>query len=315
MFDFFVLTYNHEKYVTECLESIKYQILTYRISEPTITILDDHSTDLTTFIVNKWLIFNSKIFFKTKLLINKINQGVVFNYIQAVNLINCNFYKIIAGDDLFFSNSLLDIFTSHDFISTPVISFNSSLRFNFNPRLQNKISNKFKVKLLLHFRSPFPAPGIFMSKELIQNTSLIKFLSNFQWIEDLPTWLFIFRINKYLYKRVNYLAKNIPYVMYRNDVGIWGNKVSLTKSKKSMLREEKLIYKNYKIYFRFYNFMNKIYKYINPLNYFNKLINLVTNDHIILDYGKIIQIEAEKHYKSIKLHSDFFLNNLFKNNL
>ena len=60
MFTFISITYNHEKYIIEHLESIKYQILQYGKNEKVCFILsDDCSTDNTLLITQQWLKINS----------------------------------------------------------------------------------------------------------------------------------------------------------------------------------------------------------------------------------------------------------------
>ena len=54
MFGFITITYNHEKYIIEHLESIKFQIESYSLNEVTLLVCDDCSTDNTIELISKW---------------------------------------------------------------------------------------------------------------------------------------------------------------------------------------------------------------------------------------------------------------------
>ena len=62
-FSFLVLAYNHENYIIEHLESIKYQVLTYG-EEMSVDILisDDFSRDRTVDLIEKWIFANKRLF-------------------------------------------------------------------------------------------------------------------------------------------------------------------------------------------------------------------------------------------------------------
>lgn len=71
-FSIVVITYNFEKIILECLESIKNQ--SYKNFE--IIISDDGSKDKTIEICEKWKKENDK-YFNIRILASKENQGVV----------------------------------------------------------------------------------------------------------------------------------------------------------------------------------------------------------------------------------------------
>ena len=67
-----VITYNSSNYLLDTLESFKAQ--TYKNIELVIT--DDHSSDDTIAISEKWLIANGSFFYSTKLVKAEKNTGI-----------------------------------------------------------------------------------------------------------------------------------------------------------------------------------------------------------------------------------------------
>ena len=63
-FSFLVFTYNHEKYIVDHLESIKYQIENYGIAiDVDLLINDDGSSDQTVHIVDSWINENQSLLY------------------------------------------------------------------------------------------------------------------------------------------------------------------------------------------------------------------------------------------------------------
>ena len=92
------LTYNHERFIVECIESVLGQ--TYRDWE--MIIIDDGSTDGTQDIIQRYN--DSRIIF-----IQKEHRGIDFigeNYNQALDLSNGEFILILEGDDYIPANRL-----------------------------------------------------------------------------------------------------------------------------------------------------------------------------------------------------------------
>ena len=82
-----IVTYNHEKYITRCIESILNQNIKY---DHKIFITDDCSTDNTTNICNEYVKkYPNKIILNT----NKKNLGPKYNYSNAIKLNLDKFFK------------------------------------------------------------------------------------------------------------------------------------------------------------------------------------------------------------------------------
>ena len=109
-FTFVMLTYNQEQYVVEHLESIKYQIEHFGQNIKINFILaDDASNDKTAYKVKKWIESNQNLFFSVKFIIAVENRGIVSNVISALKNIKTEYYKILAGDDIYFRNNVFEL--------------------------------------------------------------------------------------------------------------------------------------------------------------------------------------------------------------
>ncbi|AXT19383.1 glycosyltransferase [Flavobacteriaceae bacterium AU392] len=112
------LSYNHEKYVIEALNSISKQ--NYDAIE--IIIVDDASTDNTASLIKKWTINNSAIFIQ-----NKNNLGNTKSFNNALKLAKGNFIVDFAADDILLP----------DFIKSGVETFASSSHKNLGVVFSN----------------------------------------------------------------------------------------------------------------------------------------------------------------------------------
>lgn len=100
-FTFAIVTYNHENYILECLESIKYQVLHYgRGIDVSVIISDDSSKDNTRFLVKKWFKQNREYFAELVLLEAERNQGILKNVRKLMDAVSTDLFKIMSGDDL-----------------------------------------------------------------------------------------------------------------------------------------------------------------------------------------------------------------------
>ena len=113
-----VPAYNHEKYIIDCLESIKKQ--TYKDIE--LIILDDSSLDNTYLLAKKWCVNNSNCFRNCKVYKNIENCGVAKNCNILLRKAKGYYLKFIASDDMLMPNAISDMVayfeanTEYDFI-------------------------------------------------------------------------------------------------------------------------------------------------------------------------------------------------------
>lgn len=109
-FTFGIVTYNSSLYIIDLLESIRYQVENYANNDITnyLVIGDDCSTDNTIYCVETWINKYKHLFKECKIVKTDKNSGVVENYSNLVRNIHTDYFKTIAGDDLFASRSIYD---------------------------------------------------------------------------------------------------------------------------------------------------------------------------------------------------------------
>jgi len=265
MFTFAIMTFNQEKYILEHLESIKYQIKMFgRDNLFKLVVSDDCSTDRTILLVKKWTEVNSSLFCEVIILVNSENQGIVKNYLRAVNNIGKNNFKLLAGDDLYYKNDVTKVIEDNDIVLTPVIRFNAEIIFDidYNTMFLMKKFNWNSMRKLQHLYNFLHAPGVFLKGEIAHDKDLMACVSRFKWIHDLPMWHYLFNCKNNLKASL----KREPYVLYRVNCGI-SNNANHAKHVE-FKREDKIIHK--KVDTQIFKYP----KYINPYRYYCKFIRL-----------------------------------------
>lgn len=223
-FSFLILTYNHEKYIVEHLESIKYLILNYGSDiEVDLLINDDYSKDSTVVLVDKWINSNKSLFREVKKVYNKKNLGTAASVINLLNLINSDLFKMTAGDDVY---SFENIFSAANFSDDYAFHSGFPLYFkNSKPYLnllssylhlatQNIYSNQNLLERFTRFNY-HNAPNIFYNLKYILNKEVLTYLSKYDVVEDWPLQIAISR--KYQNLKFKY-SPNV-YVYYRRTPG------------------------------------------------------------------------------------------------
>lgn len=230
MFTFLSLTYNHQDYVIEHLESIKYQIVTYGIGrEIQLIIADDASKDNTRELIQQWLDKNGNLFTQIDLLFNEENLGIVRNVINGFNKIDGDSFKLLAGDDLYnvYNIFAVDELYEYDVAgSYPIALTGNEVHrklteyYNYkHTKVKGKSKKYFARQLRLGY-GLIVAPAIFYKVDLVKDKQLQEYMLNYKHIEDQPMWYYIFNI-----KKTNIVYKDIekPYVIYRTSSGISQN--------------------------------------------------------------------------------------------
>ena len=88
-----VITYNQEKYIEQCINSILEQIVSFPYE---LIISDDHSTDATSKICMQLQKNYPELI---KLNIQDKNVGLICNYTDVINLCKGTYIAQVAGDD------------------------------------------------------------------------------------------------------------------------------------------------------------------------------------------------------------------------
>lgn len=296
IFTFLVLTYMHEKYILETLESIKFQINKYGHGlEFQLIVSDDASSDKTIFYVNKWVNENKNLFKIIDIVTFDENKGANFNFSRGYSLVKGKMFKFIEGDDLFSYNNIFDAvekLQEADLIYGTVLPFKDRIISKDKSRYDNiafkSIYTSKKLKFLTKVSCPIGGGSLVEKKELLTD-EVIKLVSNFRLVGDRT------KLYKYFIDNLNitYKFEIKPLILYRHsDTSISQNKDTVTNrihnediigiSKMINLKSRNLLVK----YINFCNIKaleNKIFIYLNPLVYYNKILR-------ILNYKKISQV-------------------------
>lgn len=192
MFSFVTIAYNHEKYIISHLESIKYQIQSYGMGYTfQLIVADDCSKDRTIELINLWIEKNRFLFETIDIISNASNMGTCKNYCNGLRRIEGDYYKVLAGDDLYAKDNIFKCFElldEFDIVLTPVGAFRNNNLIKDKTML-SRIFSIYDVGLreyrhLSKWFEPLPmAPGVFIKKGIITE-EIMQFIEQFTLIED-----------------------------------------------------------------------------------------------------------------------------------
>lgn len=227
-FTFITLSYNHEKYILQHLESIKHQILEFGDGMVFDYILsDDCSNDNTVKLVNEWLQINHGLFRNVTVLQRKENKGVVNSVFEAVGSAKTELGKYLAADDYFGVKNIFTAIKDNCLTITPVEvigadkSIDKGLEQRFNCLLTCRKDGDYEE--LIKIDNFIPAPGAFFPFSFIKDQQLVSFMEGYRNIEDYP--MFYHFVVKKRYP-INVLCEK--YVCYRVGEGISTTKKTST---------------------------------------------------------------------------------------
>ncbi|MFG1525552.1 glycosyltransferase family A protein [Halobacteriovorax sp. RZ-3] len=325
-FSFVILTFNHEKYIIELLESIKYQINTYK--KPfnyKLIIADDSSRDNTIELINFWLTNNTDTFDEVEILSPESNQGTCINYTKSWEHISGKYFKVIAGDDLFSFNDIVESVQSkgdEDLLSgLPILLVNNELIDSNSTHfhmIATDVIYKGSIRKLLNGLSMISAPSFIYSKEIISNRRIFDFIRNFKLVEDFALLIGISKESKGTYR-----LKHQVDIYYRRTAGsafIVKNNLfledkydcydELSKMESSLFK--KILIKNRKF------ILGLKVRYISSvlnLNAYIYLLNLIFNCKKIYKEYMSLDLNIDKHrdyYKIINAISNNVIENFEK---
>jgi glycosyltransferase involved in cell wall biosynthesis len=201
-FAFLVLAYNHQDYILEHLESIKYLVLTHGAGiDVDLIINDDFSSDQTPRLVNQWLSINDKLFRHINTLYNSKNLGTCKSVNNMLSQMVADRCKLTAGDDVYSFENIFEL-TQH---SQNIAMVSGRTLYILNGSLRNGwISNGmatssqviYKNNTLLHrFKhlSYNNAPNILYATECLLHPDVREYLGQFDVTEDWPLQVAIAR--------------------------------------------------------------------------------------------------------------------------
>ena len=308
-FTFVILTYNHENFILEHLESIRHQIESYGDNwNFNIVIADDNSKDGTIKIVNSWLNVNSKLFIGVVVLENSINKGTCTNYINTWKEINTLYFKVLAGDDLYTYENIIDFSkktNKYHFISgVPLLLEDQNLSIP-KSLILNMIATsemyKKNIGIAMRSFSAINTPSLVYPKKILALNGLSEFINQFDVVEDFPMQIKVCE----LCEPAEYFLSDKVYVYYRrttNSTYIIVNDRFLkdkTKQFEYLISKQKSLFKKILLKNRIkcLHIKNPVLRFIFNLNtyiYFFKFFLHIPK--ILLKYKKN-QINLEAHRK------------------
>ena len=255
------ITYNQEKYIIEHLESIKHQIIKFGGNyQNHIIICDDCSYDNTVRYAESWIKQNIQILCGFKIIRQEANRGIVINYLAGLDSVKTELFSLVAGDDMYFDNSVYEAAETSNFVYTPRISFYSKGNIKreqlwlFKSCMMTRLSVHEEMKHWMKYRMVIDVMSVKWRKQFY-TSELIAQVKKYKWVEDYPTMEYILndsRIDSTLYLK--------PIVLYRDDSGISNNKIHNKKSEYNM--EQVKLFNDYKLK------IASAPKYINIYNYY-----------------------------------------------
>lgn len=201
-FAFLVLAFNHQEYIIEHLESIKYLVQTHGKNwEVDLIVNDDASRDQTRTLVDSWLAVHETIFRHVKTLYNPKNLGTCASVNNMLSHMVADRCKLTAGDDVYSFENIFEL-TAHS-PDTAMISGRTLYLLGDElgiDRLASILATATQViyyndSLLHRFKhlSYNNAPNLLYVNECILNTRVREFLKQFDVVEDWPLQVAIAR--------------------------------------------------------------------------------------------------------------------------
>lgn len=194
-FAFLVLAYNHEEYIVEHLESIKYLVETYASCiDVDIIINDDCSRDRTVELIMSWLSVNAYLFRSVVKTFNEVNIGTCASILNMLSHVAADSLKLTAGDDVYsFENIFEFAFLEDDvaFLSgIPVGLIDGKL-----VEVKSDIFGIVSSQVIYHDKplidrftglSNNNAPNMIYNKKYLTDDKVKEFLARFDVVEDWP---------------------------------------------------------------------------------------------------------------------------------
>jgi len=201
-FAFMVLTYNHQDYILEHLESIKYLVNTFGESiDVDLIINDDCSKDDTCHLIDQWLKINEDLFRYTETIYSRSNLGTCESVKNLLDRLKADHCKLTAGDDVYSYENIFELskckFDVAILSGRALFLYGGDLVFD---RVTNILATAtqiiYKKDSLLHRFKHFSynnAPNILYSRNCLSDPEVVEHLERFDVVEDWPLQIAIAR--------------------------------------------------------------------------------------------------------------------------
>jgi len=307
-FSFLAVAYNHEKYIIEHLESIKYLVESYGSGiNCKLIINDDCSKDRTVELIDGWLHQNPSLFHAVIKLYNKDNLGTCASVINMLAHVDTPYLKLTACDDVYSFENIFEYMVLEDEVAIlsgyPLGLIGGELSLNkkdiFSMTASDVIYSNQPLTDRFKFLSNSNAPNIFYNHKYLTDERVISFLKNFDVVEDWPIQIAIsenFPSTKY--KQIDKV-----FVYYRRTLGstylVAGNRFYEDKCNAYnylICKESNILYK--------YILKSRLlcFKLNNPL--FNKFLNIAFYKFLLSVAFRFLKINdlQEKLDLNLKRH-------------
>ncbi|MUK49011.1 glycosyltransferase [Aliivibrio fischeri] len=316
-FTFVSFVYNHEQYIIEHLESIKYLIDNYGDDYIfNIVIGDDGSKDNSVKLISLWLELNGNIFNNVEFIHDGINRGLPVNFERLSSYIETEYFKCLAGDDVF---SNVNIFKDYQYLSN-YECISAMPLFLIDGIVSEPRSHTFHMLAsdIVFKNKPFierfkkicvsNTPSLIYNLKFLKNKKVVNYVQSFKVTEDLPMWIKASQ----LYGNIKAKQLNSVHIYYRRTSGsiyLVQNKSFVDdklRAYSDLLSMEmsfwsRFLLKNRRFCFKYEKF--KFSKILN-LNYYVYMFSIIKNINVILDNFNAIDTSIDSHQE----HYDFLKN-------
>lgn len=223
-FSFLVLAYNHEKYIIEHLESIKFLVVNYGCNiKVDLIISDDASKDKTVEYIDNWIELNNSTFNNIVRLYNDKNIGTCACVLNLLDMVNTDACKLTAGDDVYSYEDIFSAVIAENGVSIisgiPLHIYDSCLSKNkweiFNIISTQEVYKQQPILNRFKFLSVHNAPNIIYALPYLKNEKVLQSLKKFDVVEDWPLQLSI----SSTFESTDFSQLNKVLVYYRRTVG------------------------------------------------------------------------------------------------
>lgn len=326
IFTFITLTYYHEQYIIEHLESIKYQIENYGEGfEFQLIIADDASKDKTLDLIDAWVAINKKLFYKVQVITDSTNKGTCYNFTKTWDLIEGKYSKLLAGDDVYSCNNLFEQLTMLD--KSKIVSGIPLLLIDGEIEASTRTIKNILASDIIYKKKTFAerlkrvgilnTPSIFIANEIYTNKSIKDFIRNFSVTEDYPMWIKMAEE----YSDLNLFQTNTINVYYRRTVNstylVRKNTFNNDKIKcyEYMIASEKKFWPKCLLKNRLFCYTrnNAILSKVLNVDYYLYLFKYIFHYRKIIKQYKNVDLEMVKyfnHMKYIKEASNDFIDKI-----
>ncbi|NLQ18981.1 glycosyltransferase family 2 protein [Marinomonas sp. M1K-6] len=324
-FTFAVLCYNHQEYIVEHLESIKYLIDSYGDDwEVDLVVNDDASTDNTVRYLSYWLNENFSIFNNVKKIFNSSNSGTCASVLNILENVDTTRLKITAGDDVYSYENIFEHSSLSDNVSfssgIPLILtenfINESIKTSLEVISSHHIYRGKKLIDRFIFLSNNNAPNMFYNFKNLTDPDTISFLKDYDVVEDWPLQVAIAEKNP----DSIFTLSNKVFVYYRRTSGS-----SYITAEGRFFNDKVKVY-NYLIersdnFFSRFVLENRLWLFRKKNKFLNVFFNIAFYRFVFGFFLKIVTIfrsyssfkkelllvSHKEHYSLLKNRADYFM--------